>query len=570
MSDEKDAGKTVIRPMPGGGFGGQKTSGPGSQKTVIGGSMPSQGGWGSPPPASPPPGQGGGFGGQDSGFGGQDQGGDVWGGGGGNTGGGGGFGGPPPQQPPSQGFGPPPGQSGGFGGPQDHSNAGQWMGAKVQQEGFFPEMRKEQPVQRAPVKKISLDAALSAKTSGMSADANPIVASCASLLVLFGRLRSQVVDMHAVPLMQHVTEEIEAAEEKMLAAGVDQTDALIAKYCICGTADDIVQNLPGTDRGVWLQYSMSARFFNKRTAGVGFFQEVDKALQNPIHKYHLLELMLICMQLGFEGQYRAMQGGDVKLAQIKRGVYEALRRVKPRGDDDISPRWKGIELAARRSFTKVPVWAYAILASAVLAGGYFGMRLLLTNEGYELTENMRNLHPREMIELVRRNEGTAIPVPPPLPPPPPETGQFDRLKEAFAGNGQIDVSIKGDFIIVKLDNSILFDSGKADVKEDFIPLGEEIAQVLEGEPGPIRFIGHTDSDKLSGRGKYKNNFELSVARAKSVAGVVTPLLSDPDRVEVDGRGEDEPIASNDTPEGKAQNRRVEIMIQREETLEQQI
>ncbi|QDC10314.1 hypothetical protein FHY55_14130 [Oceanicola sp. D3] len=564
MTDEKDAGKTVIRPMPGGAFGGQKTTGPGSQKTVIGGSMPAQGGWGSPPPASPPPpGQGGGFSGQDSGFGGQDQGGgDVWGGGGGpGTS-------QPPQQTPSQGFGPAPGQSAGFGGPQDHNNSGQWLGAQTKQEGFFPEMRKEEPVQRAPVKKISLDAALSAKTSGMSADANPIVASCASLLVLFGRLRSQVVDMHAVPLMQHVTEEIEASEERMLEAGVDQTDALIAKYCICGTADDIVQNLPGTDRGVWLQYSMSARFFNKRTAGVGFFQEVDKALQNPIHKYHLLELMLICMQLGFEGQYRATQGGDVKLGQIKRGIYEALRRVKSRGDDDISPRWKGIEMAARRSFTKVPVWAYAILASAVLAGGYFGMRLMLTTEGNALTTEMRNLHPQEMIELVRRTSGPIAP--PPLPPPPPETGQLDRLKEAFAGNGAIDVAVKGDFIVIKLDNSILFDSGKADVKEEFIPLGEDIAQVLEQEPGPIRFIGHTDSDKLSGRGKYKNNFELSVARAKSVAGVITPLLSNPERVEVDGRGEDEPIASNDTSEGKAQNRRVEIMIQREETLEQQI
>ncbi|SIO01050.1 type IVB secretion system protein IcmH/DotU [Vannielia litorea] len=570
MSDEKDSGKTVIRPMPGGAFGGQKTTGPGSQKTVIGGSMPAQGGWGSPPPASPPPGQGGGFGGQDSGFGG-DGGGDVWGGGGGNTGGagggGGGFGGP--QQGPSQGFGPPPGQNQGFGGPADHASSGQWMGAKPQQEGFFPEMRREQQqVQRAPVKKISLDAALSAKTSGMSADANPIVAAAASLLVLFGRLRSQVVDMHAVPLMQHVTEEIESFEEKMLESGVDQTDALIAKYCVCGTADDIVQNLPGTDRGVWLQYSMSARFFNKRTAGVGFFQEVDKALQNPIHKYHLLELMLICMQLGFEGQYRAMQGGDIKLTQIKRGVYEALRRVKARGDDDISPRWKGVELAARRSFTKVPVWAYAILASAILAGGYFGMRLMLTTEGNELTENMRELHPREMIELVRRTTGPVAP--PPLPPAPVETGQFDRLSEAFAGNEAITVEIKGDFIIIKLDNSILFDSGKADVKEAFIPLGEDIAQVLENEPGPIRFIGHTDSDKMSGRGKYKNNFELSVARAKSVAGVITPLLSDPERVEVDGRGEDEPIASNDTPEGKALNRRVEIMIQREETLDQQI
>ena len=131
--------------------------------------------------------------------------------------------------------------------------------------------------------------------------------------------------MHAVPLMQHVTEEMERFEERMLADEVEQQDAQVAKYCLCGTADDIVQNLPGTDRNVWLQYAMVPRFFNVRTSGKGFFQEVDKALQNPIHKYHLLELMLVCLQLGFEGQYRAMQGGDVQLANVKRNIYEALR-----------------------------------------------------------------------------------------------------------------------------------------------------------------------------------------------------------------------------------------------------
>lgn len=531
MSEKKDGGKTVIRPVPGGGFGQGDRPAPmpggpqqGGQKTVIGGGMPPAGGGG---------GQGGGFGG-------------------------------PPQQPPGGGFGNDWGVEQGAGQSIGEQDPNAWMGAKPKDEGFFPDVRKPEPVQRAPAKKISLDKALAAKVSGHSSEDNPITAAAASLLILFGRLRSQVVDMHALPLMQHVTEEIEAFEENVLTAGVDPTDALIAKYCLCGTADDIVQNLPGTDRATWLQYSMVARFFNKRTSGVGFFQEVDKALQNPAQKYYLLDLMLICLQLGFEGQYRGQPGGDVTLQNVKRGIYEALRRVKPRGDDDISPRWKGIEMLAKKNFGGIPVWVVGILAAAILTGAYFGMRLLLVDEGNTLATRMTTLHPQEMIKLIRSSkveDFTFVP----FEAPEPESTQLDRITEALGGEA-VDISQKGEFIVLDVNNAVLFASGKAEVKPEFAPLAEKIAGALDTEPGPIRIIGHTDNVPMSGRGRYKNNFELSVARAKGVTDVLGPLLSDPNRIDVDGRGEDEPRADNGTADGRALNRRVEIMIQREDTL----
>ncbi len=65
--------------------------------------------------------------------------------------------------------------------------------------------------------------------------------------------------MQAVPLMNHVAQSIRDFEKKVLDAGVNQEDVRIAKYALCGTADDIVQDLPGTDRGVWMQYSMMAQ-----------------------------------------------------------------------------------------------------------------------------------------------------------------------------------------------------------------------------------------------------------------------------------------------------------------------
>jgi type VI secretion system protein ImpK len=250
------------------------------------------------------------------------------------------------------------------------------------------------------------------------------------------------------------------------------------------------------------------------------------------------------------------------LQNVKRGIYEALRRVKARGDDDISPRWKGVEMLARKNFGGIPVWVVGCLAGALMVGAYFGMRLLLVEEGNGLATRMTTLHPTEMIKLSRDTSVDIAYVPPPFLA---ESDQLERITEALTGEA-LTVSQKGDFIVLDVNNAVLFASGKAEVKEEFETLAEKIAAVLNGEPGPVRVIGHTDNIPMSGRGRYKNNFELSVARASAVAGELEELFDDSSRIQVDGRGEDEPAAENATKEGRALNRRVEIMLQRDDTL----
>ena len=130
---------------------------------------------------------------------------------------------------------------------------------------------------------------------------------------------------------------------------------------------------------------------------------------------------------------------------------------------------------------------------------------------------------------------------------------------ASMANESIVIDNRGDHLMVTMPDGILFDTDSAAIRAGLQADLRAMARNLQQYPAStVDVIGHTDNIPLSGRGRFKNNFELSVARAQSVADVLTVLLSNPDRLEVDGRGEDEPIASNADEAGRSLNRRVEV------------
>lgn len=128
--------------------------------------------------------------------------------------------------------------------------------------------------------------------------------------------------------------------------------------------------------------------------------------------------------------------------------------------------------------------------------------------------------------------------------------------------GFIDMEITSQYVTLTLNGSVLFDSGKAEIKKDASTFVGKLGDVLKRYDGNlIEIKGFTDSVPVSASNKYADNMELSQARAYSVYRfLVNNKHMSEDSMECSGRGEQEPIATNDTPEGRALNRRVEIRI----------
>jgi chemotaxis protein MotB len=145
--------------------------------------------------------------------------------------------------------------------------------------------------------------------------------------------------------------------------------------------------------------------------------------------------------------------------------------------------------------------------------------------------------------------------------------EMTELAEEYKIDNQIDINIDSQyhFIKISIGGSILFDSGIADIKTDALPILKKVGGILKYyDDYLIKIEGHTDNVPITSNNKYNDNIELSTARAISVWKYLTQEVGlDESTLEASGRSEFDPIASNDTPNGRAKNRRVEIKIYNE-------
>lgn len=126
--------------------------------------------------------------------------------------------------------------------------------------------------------------------------------------------------------------------------------------------------------------------------------------------------------------------------------------------------------------------------------------------------------------------------------------------------GSVEVRMAARGLTISFKQAAFFDSGSDVIKPSAIPTIETVGQALLRIPNPVRLEGHTDNVPIS-KGRFSNNWELSSSRAIAVLEVLTNQFGVlRSRLAVGGYADVAPIASNDTEEGRARNRRVDVVI----------
>jgi chemotaxis protein MotB len=144
--------------------------------------------------------------------------------------------------------------------------------------------------------------------------------------------------------------------------------------------------------------------------------------------------------------------------------------------------------------------------------------------------------------------------------------QYDALVQGLSKEvekGQLQVKQYKNMLAVDLAEQIFFDSGRATLKKEGKEVLKKVGGALKGyENKIIRVVGHTDNVPVakSLQATFPTNWDLSVARATNVVRYLQEVGVPPERMIPSGRGEYDPVAPNDTPEGRQKNRRIEIML----------
>jgi chemotaxis protein MotB len=141
-----------------------------------------------------------------------------------------------------------------------------------------------------------------------------------------------------------------------------------------------------------------------------------------------------------------------------------------------------------------------------------------------------------------------------------------RLRAALQteiAEGSVSIETDGMKVIVHILENASFDSGRAEIRGGFIPVLDKIAGLIDENSGDIMVSGHTDNVPIS-NDRFRSNWELSTSRAVSVAHQLmrTAPEVDGNRFIVTGHADTQPVADNETEEGRAKNRRVDISIVR--------
>ena len=437
-----------------------------------------------------------------------------------------------------------------------------------------PAKSQRQPVARtrgsSPVATsgdIPYDSTQTERIRQTRASDNPLIESFSALLGFAPELERAQAPENAEVLRARLLENLTFARDAAVGEGVPLTRADQAAWFVAALLDDLAMNTPWGGHSDWPGQPLVVTLYGDVDAGERFFERAEDLMRYPDRDRDMLELAYMCLSLGFRGKHRITgPAGEGALTQTRSTIARILRQP----DTDtapLSPNWQGVKAADEPSRFIVPLWTIGIAAIALITAIYIFLAIQLSNKGEQLYKLISFLPPNERAVIFRPVRDTE---------PPPEliitpvmiellpviTAAAPKSTRA-ALSGREDISLA--IVVVQAKSPEVFRSAKASLNKEYESLITSIAKsILENKEviGGVTVVGHTDSIPVQRSNPFASNQRLSEARAETIADLLINAGVPAELVKSAGRAANEPIADNATREGRARNRRVEIIIEK--------
>jgi type VI secretion system protein ImpK len=406
--------------------------------------------------------------------------------------------------------------------------------------------------------------ATAAPLPGPRGSLNPLQTAAGTLLALLSRLRTAPSHPDPDRLRSQLVAEMKGFEERARASGIAVETVLRARYVLCTVLDEAVLNTPWGATSLWRTHSLLTTFHNDTWGGEKFFVLLKECAQDPATHLHLLELMYVCLALGFQGRYRVLERGTQQVEELRERLYQIIRTQRGQFERELSPRWAGITDRRNRLMRFVPLWVVGAVAAVLLLGLFVGLSFSLNAASDPVFSQLHGIRAKARPVEARPPPPppavvVATPPPPPKAPPPKRVPRLRELLEPEIRQHLVELEESPDRVTIVVVGDTLFRSGSARLEPAHVDLFRRIGEALDEVQGKVLVTGHTDNVPVRSL-RFPSNWHLSQERALSVMQVVGERVKAKGRLEAQGRADTEPRAPNDTPTNRARNRRVEVNL----------
>lgn len=222
---------------------------------------------------------------------------------------------------------------------------------------------------------------------------NPLVAAAADLLSEIVRLKHSIGEEDLHTLNHQLSTDIKQFELRALHEGAENSQVMAARYVLCTVLDEAVVTTDLGNESEWSQMSLLSSFHNETFGGEKFFQLLERLSRNPVKHLPMLELMYLCLALGFEGKYRVMTRGMLELEAVRDSLYRQIRQLRGDVPRELSPHWEGLRDPRRRLVRIVPWWLVALFTLICLVVMYSGFAWVLDNQRENVLQPYQQLDP---------------------------------------------------------------------------------------------------------------------------------------------------------------------------------
>ncbi|MCJ1902593.1 MULTISPECIES: type IVB secretion system protein IcmH/DotU [Paracoccus] len=396
---------------------------------------------------------------------------------------------------------------------------------------------------------------------------NPLVAAHATLLELAPELERANPPARPEALRARLQSVLVEGRDASVAAGVPLSRADQGAWFVAALLDDLALNTPWGGQSDWPRQPLVTLMTGEVDAGTRFFDRLEALMRNPAGERDLLELAWLCLCLGFRGKYRvqggAGEGALVALrAQIARLLRDPEREAMP-----LAPHGAGVIAPDTPRRFAVPLWTLWLGALGLVLAIHTGLSMHLSGKAESLFTQAAALPPAERAAIFRPVRQTVEPAPE-LP-----ATVIDPLLPAFeaALPAALRPAMKGRetsglvVLVVQASDPEVFRSAKAALNPAYQPLVEAIGRTVVANAhriGAVAVSGHTDNVPVQRSNPFASNQGLSEARAETVAQALAAAGVPAELIRAEGRADSQPVADNATRDGRAQNRRIEIRIEK--------